>query len=238
MRRMNFCDKWIRWIDGCLSSASVSVLVNGSPSEEFGLERGIRQGDPLAPFLFLIVAEGLNGLVRRALELGKLVGFQVGTREVVEVAILQFADDTLLIAEATLQNVLTMKCILRCFELASGLKVNFTKSCCVGLNIPDDDIRMFASILHCKIMNPPFVYLGIPIGGNPRRAILWQPILTKMRKRLSTWKQKTLSVGGRVCLINSVLTALPLFFLSFFRAPKGVLRNAKRIMRTFLWGGT
>lgn len=56
MRRMNFCEKWIQWIDGCLKSASVSVLVNGSPGEEFLMHRGVCQGDPLAPFLFLIVA--------------------------------------------------------------------------------------------------------------------------------------------------------------------------------------
>lgn len=78
MRRMNFCGKWISWISCCLSFASVSVLVNGSPSEEFSMERGIRPGDPLAPFLFLIVAEGLTGLVRKALELGKLVGCKLG----------------------------------------------------------------------------------------------------------------------------------------------------------------
>lgn len=120
MRMMNFCEKWITWIVGCLSSASVSVLVNGSPSEEFTMARGIRQGDPLAPFLFLIVAEGLTGLVRSAMDVGKLEGLRVGTTEVVEVSILQFADDTLLMGEVTLQNVLTMKCILRCFEMASG----------------------------------------------------------------------------------------------------------------------
>lgn len=82
------------------------------------------------------------------------------------------------------------------------------------------------------------MYLGIPIGGNPRREALWRPILEKMRRCLSSWKQRSLSFGGRVCLVNSVLTALPLFFLSFFRIPKGVLRSARRIMRNFLWGGS
>lgn len=90
MRQMNFCEKWVKWIDGCISFTSVSVLVNGSPSEEFIMARGIRQGDPLALFLFQIVAEGLNGLVGRGMEFGKLIDFRMGTTEVVEVAILQF----------------------------------------------------------------------------------------------------------------------------------------------------
>lgn len=139
--------------------------------------------------------------------------------------------------EASLQNVLTWKCILRCFELASGLKINFMKSCCIGIHVSSEDHRLYAFILNCRVANIPFVYLGIPIGGNPRRALMWQPILEKMRRKLSSWKQKMLSVGGRICLIKSILMTLPLFFLSFFRVPKGVVREAKRIMRTFLWGG-
>lgn len=134
MRRMNFCG---RWIESFLTFALVSILVNGSPGEEFHLERGIRQGDPLAPFLFLLVAEGLTGLVRNAMTTGKLKGFKMGANGELEVPILQFADDTLLMGEASLQNILSFKCILCCYELASGLKVNFIKSCCVGISMPD-----------------------------------------------------------------------------------------------------
>jgi len=68
LHRMGFHSKWIKWVKGCLESATVSVLVNGSPAEEFRPSRGLRQGDPLAPFLFLIVVEGLDGLVRNALK--------------------------------------------------------------------------------------------------------------------------------------------------------------------------
>lgn len=79
-----------------------------------------------------------------------------------------------------------MKCILRCFELASCLKVNFSKSGCVGLCVPENEVGMFASILNCKISSLPVVYLGIPIRGNPRQINLWQPILRKMRRKLTT----------------------------------------------------
>ena len=98
LHRMGFHSKWIKWVQGCLESATVSVLVNGSPTEEFKPSRGLRQGDPLAPFLFLIVAKGLAGLVRNALKENMLKGLKVGRAET-ECCMLQFADDTLFMGE-------------------------------------------------------------------------------------------------------------------------------------------
>lgn len=85
----------------------------------------------------------MTGLVRSALVLGKLSGVKLGKSTQVEVYVLQFADDTLFMGEASMQNVLTIKCILRCFELASGLKVNFLKSCCVGLGVLEHELQIF-----------------------------------------------------------------------------------------------
>jgi len=93
MMRMGFCDKWRKWIQGCLSSASVSILINGSPTREFIPERGLRQGDPLAPFLFNLVAEGLTGLMRTATSKNLFTSYQVGSMKE-DVNILQYADDT------------------------------------------------------------------------------------------------------------------------------------------------
>lgn len=238
MRRLNFCEKWVMWVVGCLESSFVSVLVNGSPTDEFKMEKGVRQGDPLAPFLFLIVAEGLNGILKQAVETNNFIPLKVGKDEPVELSILQFADDALFIGKACIQNVIVLKCVLRCFELASGMKVNFHKSKLAGISVREDVKVRFAALLHCRVMAIPFVYLGLPIGGSPRRLSTWEPVLAKMRKRLSTWKGKHLSFGGRICLIRSVLTALPLYFISFFRLPKGVLKSCNQIMMRFLWGGS
>ena len=127
MRRLGFCRKWICWIEGCLHSATISVLVNGRPTNEFIPHRGLRQGDPLAPLLFNIVAEGLTGLMREALHKSLFSNLLVGKNNI-PVNILQYADDTIFFGEATMQNVKTIKSILRSFELVSGLKINFGQS--------------------------------------------------------------------------------------------------------------
>lgn len=127
------------------------------------MEKGLRQGDPLAPFLFLVVVEGHNGLMKKAVKLGMY--------SELEVSMVQFADDTLFMGDASLQNVMTLKCILRCFELASGLKVNFFKSKPIGVAVGDQYLSSFARTLHCLIEATPFKYLDLPVGGNPRKVL-------------------------------------------------------------------
>lgn len=127
LRKLGFCSKWITWIDGFLKSASISVLVNGTPLVEFIPQKGLRQGNPLALFLFNIVVEGLIGLTREALQKNQFKAFSV-CRNLVDISILQYANDTIFFGEASMENVKAIKVMLRSFELASGLKINFAKS--------------------------------------------------------------------------------------------------------------
>jgi hypothetical protein len=149
----------------CDCTGKLSVLVNGSPTEEVNINRGLKQGDPLAPFLFLLVAEGLSALSHRVVSLDFFKGFQVSSE--VSVFLLQYADDTLFIGEACVENLWAMKAVLRWFELVSRLKVNFSKSCLMGVNVPSSFLQGAASFLHCKLGSIPFIYLGLPVGANP-----------------------------------------------------------------------
>jgi len=79
---LGFCDRWINWIKACLDSSSVSMLVNGSPTKEFHPKMGLRQGDPLAPFLFLILIEGLAGVLRKVVELNLVESLEIGVKKV------------------------------------------------------------------------------------------------------------------------------------------------------------
>lgn len=232
---MGFPAKWIKWIKVCIESPTVSVLVNGSPTDEFKMGRGLRQGDPLAPFLFLVVAEGLAALMRRAVERNYFKGIKVGAGGL-SVSMLQFADDTVFFGEPSLQNIITLKSILRCFEIASGLRVNFFKSSLTGISVSGRSLNTFADTLNCRMMSIPFIYLGLPVGANPRSLATWRPVIEKVKKRLSSWSQQMLSFGGRVCLIKSVLTAIPLYFLSLFRAPQEIIKKINSLQRKFLWG--
>jgi len=233
--RMGFHCTWIKWISGCTESAIVSVLVNGSPIEEFRPTRGLRQGDPLAPFLFTVVAEGLAGLVRQASKINILSGLKIGSKKVY-VTFLQYADDTLFFCEESWSNVVSMKAILRGFEIASGLKINFHKSRLVGINVENTSLSCYSKILNCGLLRYPFKYLGLEVGGNPRKKVFWEPVLTKLKARLSAWKGRFLSLAGRSCVIKYVLTAVPLFYLSVFKAPESVYKSIINIQRIFLWG--
>jgi hypothetical protein len=234
--RFEFCSKWKEWIRACVFAGSMSVLVNGSPSEEINIQRGLKQGDPLAPFLFLLVAEGLGGVMKKGVELNRFHGFRVGGSNVV-VSHLQYADDTLCVGEASITNLWALKAILRGFEMSSGLKVNFSKSSLMGINVPLDFMTVASTFLNCKIGSVPFKYLGLPVGANPRRLTTWEPLLDSLRNRLGAWGNKYISLGGRIVLFNAVLNAIPVFYLSYLKIPVHVWKKICRIQREFLWGG-
>jgi hypothetical protein len=236
LQRFGFCDKWIRWIRACVFAGNLSILVNGSPTKEFKIHRGLKQGDPLAHFLFLLVAEGFGGVMKKAVEVSLFKGFHVGGNGLV-ISHLQYADDTLCIGEASVQNLWTLKSILRGFHMVSGLKVNFWKSCLMGVNTQADFVDLACSFLNCRQGQFPFKYLGLPVGANPRRLSTWDPLIEYLKKRLNSWGKKHISLGGRIVLINSVLNSIPIFFMSFLKMPSQVVKTVVRIQREFLWGG-
>lgn len=209
------------------------MLVNGSPTEEIAIHKGLKQGDPLAPFLFLIMAEGLSSLMNNAVSIREFSGCKIGN-EGPKISILQYADDTLVVGEASLDNLWTMKSVFRRFELVSSLKVNFKKTRLIGINVDEEFIFSAADFLNYKIRGLSFKHPGLQIGANPRCIFTWQPIIDSLESRLAVWKGSHLSFGGRITLINPVLNSLPIFFLSFLRIPRKVLKIVFGIQRNFL----
>jgi len=234
MSKMGFPTLWRKWIKECVGTAT--VLVNGSPTDEFPLGRGLRQGDPLSPFLFLLAAEGFNVLMESLTRHNLFSGFQVGINATITVSHLQFADDTLILGDKSWANIRAMRAILLLFQSLSGLKVNFSKSYLVGVNVASSWLSEAAMVLNCRVGIIPFLYLGMPIGGNSRRLSFWEPLLNRLKSRLSGWSSKHLSFGGRLILLKSVLSSLPVYALSFFKAPTGIISSIESLFNCFFLG--
>ncbi|KAI3775666.1 hypothetical protein L1987_45415 [Smallanthus sonchifolius] len=236
MRQMKFLEKWCMWIKGVLESARSSVLVNGSPTFEFGCGKGIRQGDPMSPFLFIIVMEALSCMLRRACDTGSFHGVCLPNGGLI-VSHLLYADDAMVMGEWSQYNFKALKRILRIFHLCSGLRINLHKSSLFGLGKNMEDVVIQASDMGCRSGETPFKYLGILVGANMSRISSWEPVVEVFKKRLSRWKANILSMGGRVILIKSVLESLPTYYFSLYKAPAGVISKLEVIIKRFLWGG-
>lgn len=237
LSQMNFPSKWRTWISSCVTSAAASVLLNGTPTTPFKLHRGLRQGDPLSPFLFVLVVEAMNLLIKKATDLHLWSGIPI-SKNGPSLTHLQFADDTIVFCNPSIQSLTNIQNTLIIFQLASGLKVNFHKSAIYGINVDPSWLSEAAQKIHCKVGVLPLTYLGLPIGGCYSRLSLWDPIILKMEKRLASWKSRLLSIGGRITLLKASLSNLPLYFMSLFHIPQGVVNKITKIQRDFLWSSS
>jgi len=185
MGRVGMCDTWVAWMKACVFGGSMSVLVNGSPTEEICIKKGLKQGDPLAPFLFLLVAEGFSGLMRVVVDRNLFKGFTFDNTVLV-VSHLQYADDTLCIGKPMVDNLWALKSLLRGFEMVSGLKINFFKSSLIGVSVDSEFMEMACSFLNCTQGCVPFKYLGLLVGANVKSMSTWEPLVEKLSGKLNT----------------------------------------------------
>jgi hypothetical protein len=220
LRRCGFGERWCSWIAHCISSMRFSVLVNGTPSGFFSSSRGIRQGDPLSPLLFVIVMEAFSKLLSITILRGFLSGFSVGSDSngVVNISHLLFADDTLVFCGANSDYLLYLHMLLLSFEAVSGLKINLDKSVLVPVGHVNN-MDELAGILGCGVSSLPLKYLGLPLGAPFKAKACWDEVVGKIERRLASWKRLYLSKGGRVTLIKNTLSNLPTYFLSLFPIP-------------------
>ena len=137
-------------------------MINGTPKGFLQAHRGLRQGDPLSPFLFLLVAEALSRMMKRAEGAGLIRVIKVAA-DVNPISHLQFADDALNFCEANEDQVKNVKAILICYEAVSGLKINFFKRELIGIRVDEPKMTQLADILGCRVGSLPTTYLGLPV---------------------------------------------------------------------------
>ncbi|XP_026410014.1 uncharacterized protein LOC113305128 [Papaver somniferum] len=163
---MGFGEKWRKWIHCCVEFARFSVLVNGSATGYFKNEKGISKGDPISPFLFLLVGEFLTSMIKKSQEKGLVSGFQSKEGGMMVIH-LQFADDTLIFPDADEEQVKNLRLILISFEMLTRLKFNFAKIQIFGVGY-EGDLSVFSSLLGCYSGVLPTSYLGLPLGDKCR----------------------------------------------------------------------
>ncbi|GJU61777.1 RNA-directed DNA polymerase, eukaryota [Tanacetum coccineum] len=198
MKKFGFGDRWCGWIHACLLSSRGSVLMNGSPTEEFHFKKGLKQGDPLSPYLFLLIME----------------------------------------SEWNVQNQSNIVQVLKCFYHASALRINLHKSKLMGLCMAPNQVENAASQFVFTTFNSPFTYLCVKVGGLMSRVTTWEDIVQIIMSRLSKWKVKTLSIGGHLTLLKSVLGSTHIYNMSIFKVPMEVLKKMEAIRSHFSMVGT
>ncbi|KAE8698885.1 Phospholipid-transporting ATPase 3 [Hibiscus syriacus] len=204
MKEMGFGIRWCSWISQCLSSASVSVLVNSSPSEEFTMAKGLRQGCSLSPLLFNIVGELLHLMLDKVVDKGLFQGFVIGnSADSLRLSHLQFADDLIIFCQASLTQIKNVKRVLRIFSIMAGLHLNLKKSKLYGVNVDEDILSDWALEVGCSVDRFPTYYLGLPIGAKKNYEALWDPVLKNFNSKLAGWKASSLSLAGRTVLLNA-----------------------------------
>ena len=137
LKYKGFSSRWISWIQNILGSGTSSVLLNGIPGKGFECKRGVRQGDPLSPLLFVLAADLLQSVVNKAWQMG-ILKHPLSDTFGGDFPIVQYADDTLLILPGDARTLFNLKCLLRSFSDSSGLHVNFGKSFLVPINLTDE----------------------------------------------------------------------------------------------------
>ncbi|GKE02211.1 putative RNA-directed DNA polymerase, partial [Tanacetum coccineum] len=237
MEFMHFPDKWRGWIRACLHSARASVLVNGSSSNEFRLHRGLRQGDPLSPFLFIIAMEGLHIAMEDAKAAGLFHGLNLDNIGL-HLSRLLYADDVIFMGEWSDSNVRHLLIILHYFHMSSGLKINLSKSYIYGIGVSNATVTNLANEISVRPGKIPFIYLGLPVGSCMSRIKAWDVVISRFNKRLSMWKISSLSIGGRSMLIKSVQGSLGIYYFSLFVMPVSIAKKLERIRSRFFWGNT
>jgi len=232
LSHLGFGVSWCTLIANLLKTASTQVILNGEPGEFIYHQRGLRQGDPLSPMLFILVMDVLNILFAQAEMDGLLQPLNSAGQR-----LSLYADDVALFIRPEDEDLLLTKSLLQIFGEASGLQTNLHKSCVIPIQCDDSIEEIVSNSLQCSTSAFPATYLGLPISDKKLsrgHLLAW---IEKIANKLPGWKAPLLSLAGRVVLVRFVLTAIPIYLLVALKVPKWFIRAIDKIRRGFLWKG-
>ncbi|KAL5568310.1 hypothetical protein UlMin_024885 [Ulmus minor] len=236
--KMGFPANWNRLIMNCLSTVTYSFIINGTPCGSVTPQRGLRQGCPLSPYLFIICAEAFSSLISEAVSSRSLSGVKCSVSGPY-VNHLFFADDSLVFCQADESNSLALLHILKDYEKGSGQQVNMTKSAITFS--PNVDPCQKTAIMRSLNLNTALShdrYLGLPtfVGRNKRRT--FAGLIERVWQKTNSWNNSFFSAGGKEILIKAVAQAIPTYSMSIFKIPSTLCRELGSIVTRFWWGST
>ncbi|CAH9114746.1 unnamed protein product, partial [Cuscuta epithymum] len=233
--KFGFSKGFVNLVMKHLQATHFSVLINGCPKGYFQPHRGVKQGDPLSPYLFILATEALSRGLKDLVTTKKIKPYWIGPNGIA-VTHLCYADDILIFLNGEARSIHNFNKFLELYQRASGQAVNFDKSnfCCGKTSLAR--IRNMERLLGMTKISLPMKYLGSNLHKGINRKNYCQDILQAFDKKLTTWKQKHLNFGGRMVLIKHVLNSIPLHLLAVDTLPKTISKSLERRMSHFLWG--
>ncbi|KDP39672.1 hypothetical protein JCGZ_02692 [Jatropha curcas] len=237
LRLAGFPEPWISIIMKCLEACSMRVLWNGIPSESFHPSRGIRQGDPISPYLFVLAMERLGHCISQAVSDKCWRPISI-PRQAPAISHLFFADELLLFAKASVDQIAVVNQCLQQFDNLSGQRVNMAKSKIFFSANVDMPLRThICSTAGISLTEDIGVYLGVPIFNGRVTKSAFDSMLSQIDAHLAGWKVQYLSLAGHVTLARPVLIALPNHVMQSVYIPRVVSDEFDKWVRNFVLGG-